>query len=51
MRSSALVTEQGYQITDAVKSMGINDNNIRRWMTEFKQEESGDQPSKDERRL
>ena len=45
----ALVTEQGYKVTDAAKSLGINDSNIRRWQTEFKQEESGDQPSKDER--
>ncbi|VAX00660.1 Mobile element protein [hydrothermal vent metagenome] len=41
----ALVTEQGYKVTDASKSLGINDNNLRRWMTEFKQKVSGEQPT------
>jgi len=45
----ALVTEQGYKVTDAAKSLGINDNNLRRWITELKQKESGEQPSEGER--
>jgi len=45
----ALVTEQGYKVVDAAKSLGINDNNLRRWMAEFKQEKSGECLSADER--
>jgi len=45
----ALVTEQGYKVTDAAKNLGINDNNLRRWMIEFKQEGSGEQISTDEK--
>jgi len=45
----ALVTEQGYKVTDAAKSLGINDNNLRRWMTECKHDASGEQPTENER--
>jgi len=45
----ALVTEQGYKVTEAAKSLGINDTNLRRWMTELSQQDSGDQLSTDEK--
>jgi len=45
----ALLVEQSYKVTDAATSLGINDHNLRRWMTELKQKESGDRPSEDER--
>jgi len=36
------------KITDTAKNLGIKANNLRRWMTEFKQEESGEHLNKDE---
>ena len=34
----ALVTEQGHQVTDAARRLGINPNLIHRWKQEFEQE-------------
>ncbi len=31
----ALVTEQGYKISEAARSLGINDNVLRRWKHEL----------------
>jgi transposase len=31
----ALVTEQGYKISEAARSLGINDNVLRRWKNEL----------------
>ena len=31
----ALVTEQGYKLSEAARSLGINDNLLRRWKQEF----------------
>lgn len=45
----ALVTEQGYKVTDAAKNLGINDNNIRRWMIELNQAECVEQLNPDEK--
>ncbi len=44
-----LVTEQGYKIAEAVRSLGINDNLLRRWRQRFEEEASGVWLSADER--
>ena len=45
----ALVTEQGYQPSEAAWSLGIGDNLIRRWKREFEEEASGARQGMDER--
>ena len=45
----ALVTEQGYKVAEAARSLGINDNQLRRWKHEFAEEASGSQLNADER--
>ena len=45
----ALVTEQGYKPSEAVRSLGIGDNLIRRWKREFEEEASGARLGTDER--
>ena len=44
----ALVTEQGYKVAEAARSLGINDNVLRRWRGEFAEETSGARLSSDE---
>lgn len=45
----ALVTEQGYKVSEAARSLGINDNLLRRWRQEFADEAAGGNLSADER--
>lgn len=45
----ALVTEQGYKVSQAARSLGINDNLLRRWRQELADEASGARLSADER--
>jgi transposase len=45
----ALVTEQGYKISEAARSLDINDNLLRRWQQQFEAEASGVQLNGDER--
>jgi len=45
----ALVTEQGYKLFDAGRSLGIGDNQIRRWKREFDEAASGARLSTGER--
>ena len=45
----ALVTDQGYKVTEAARSLGINDNQLRRWKQEFEEQASGLQLNEDER--
>lgn len=45
----ALVTEQGYKVSQAARSLGINDNLLRRWRQELADEASGARVSADER--
>jgi transposase len=45
----ALVTEQGYRVSEAARSLGIRENLLRRWRREFEEEVSGDRLSNDER--
>ena len=45
----ALVTDQGYKVSEAARSLGIGDNLIRRWKREFEEEASGARLSADER--
>jgi len=45
----ALVTEQGYKVTEAARSLGIGDNLLRRWKQGFEDEVSGKSLSTDER--
>ena len=44
-----LVTEQGYKIAEAARSLGINDNLLRKWRERFEEEASGACLSADER--
>jgi len=37
----ALVTEQGYKVSEAARSLGINDKLLRRWRQQFAEEVSG----------
>nr|WP_226649550.1 transposase [Microbulbifer variabilis] len=45
----ALVSEQGYSISKAAEVAGTTTNNLRRWIKELKQEESGVRLGVDER--
>ncbi len=45
----ALVTEQGYRMTEAARSLDINENMLYRWRLELEQEESGTRLTVDER--
>lgn len=45
----SLVTEQGYKVTEAGRSLGIKPDLIRRWRQEFDQEMTGERLSADER--
>ncbi len=45
----ALVTEQGYKISEAARSLEIGENLVRRWRREFEEEFSGERLSGDER--
>lgn len=44
-----LVTDQGYKISEAARSLGIGDSLLRRWRHEFDQRASGASLSIDER--
>ena len=37
----ALVTEQGYKVTEAARSLDINDNLLRRWRQQYEEQASG----------
>ena len=45
----ALVTEQGYKVAEAARSLGINSNQLGRWKRAFTEETSGACLSADER--
>lgn len=45
----ALVTEQGYKVSEAARSLGVNDHLLRRWRQAFEDEASGVLLSTDER--
>jgi len=45
----ALVTEQGYRVSEAARSLEIGDNLLRRWKREFETEDPGERLSLDER--
>lgn len=44
-----LVTEQGYTVPQAARSLEIGDNLLRRWKQEFEEETAGTRLSRDER--
>lgn len=44
-----LVTDQGYKISEAARSLGIGDSLLRRWRQEFEQEASATGLTIDER--
>lgn len=46
---AALVTGQGYKITEAARSLGINSNQLQRWKRMFADEAAGTRLSGDER--
>ena len=37
-----LVSERGYNIVDAAKSLGVNPSNVRGWVTQFSSQSSDD---------
>ena len=45
----ALVTEQGYSVPDAAKSLGISDNLLYGWKTKLEEQQAGDKLSESER--
>ncbi len=45
----SLVTEQGYKISEAARSLDIGANLIRRWQQQFEEEAGGTRLSGDER--
>jgi len=45
----ALVTEQGYKPSETARSLGIGNNQIRRWKREFEEKASGVRLNADER--
>ena len=45
----ALVTEQGYTVIEAAKSLGIRPNQLYDWKAKLEAEKSGDSLSTDER--
>ncbi len=45
----ALVTDQGYKVSEAARSLGIGDGVLRRWRREFEEETSGARLGTDER--
>ncbi len=45
----ALVTEQGYKVSEAARSLDIGDNLLRRWKREFEEEAAGSRLTSDER--
>ena len=49
VQAVALVTEQGYKISEASRGLDIGANLLRRWRRQFEQEASGARLSMDER--
>lgn len=45
----SLVTEQGYSISKAAEAVGVNENNLRRWKSEFEAGSQGEGLCSDER--
>ena len=45
----ALVTEQGYEIFEAARSLGVGEHLIRRWRRQFEENHSADGLNVDER--
>ncbi len=45
----ALITEQGYKVSEAARSLDIHENLLRKWKQRFEQEVSGEIPTLDER--
>ena len=45
----SLVTEQGYKVSEAARSLGINANQLQRWKRIFEDEAAGTRLSGDER--
>ena len=45
----ALVTEQGYSVAEAARSLDVGENQIRRWRQQFEQESAAGQLTATER--
>jgi transposase len=45
----ALITEQGYKVSEAARSLDIHENLLRKWKRRFEQEAGGGLPTADER--
>jgi transposase len=45
----ALITEQGYKVSEAARSLDIHENVLRKWKRRFEQEAGGEIPTADER--
>ena len=44
LESAQLVTQQGYSILDASRSLGVGEGTLRRWVMQLKQESAGITP-------
>jgi transposase len=45
----ALITEQGYKVSEAARSLDIHENLLRKWKRRFEQEAGDEIPTADER--
>ena len=45
----ALINEKGYSVPKAAQAVDVSENNLRRWIKEFKQEETGERLTSEER--
>ncbi len=45
----ALITEQGYKVSEASRSLDVGENQLRRWKQQFEEEATGGRLNEDER--
>ena len=45
-----LISEQGYKVSEAARSLDIHENLLRKWKRRFEQEADGEIPTVDERK-
>ncbi len=45
----ALITEQGYKVSEASRSLDVGENQLRRWKRQFEEEATGGSLNEDER--
>jgi transposase len=45
----ALITEQGYRVSEASRSLDVGENQLRRWKQQFEEKATGGRLNEDER--